>query len=117
MLRTNLVLFLALAGAPSCVDSHMGGDDGSGDGNRPPMTNGVSTLAGYADAGYVDGDREVNLFNNPGNVAYGPDGKVYVADFDNSKLRVIDMDGNASTVIATDTFRRPFGMLFGAGSS
>ena len=31
----------------------------------------------------------------PGELAYGPDGKVYVADFDNSKIRVVDMDGNA----------------------
>jgi hypothetical protein len=76
------------------------------------MTDGVSTLAGYSNPGYQDGNRQVNLFNNPVNVAYGPDGKLYAADFDNSKLRVIDMDGNATTVVAKDTFSRPFGMVF-----
>ena len=48
---------------------------------RPPFTSGVSTLGGFANAGYVDGGREVNLFNNPVNVAFGPDGKVYVAEY------------------------------------
>ena len=76
------------------------------------MTDGVSTLAGYAQPGYLDGDRNTNLFNNPTNVAYGPDGKLYVADFDNGKIRVVDMEGNASTLISKDTFGRPFGLAF-----
>ncbi len=76
------------------------------------MTNGVSTLAGFSQPGYLDGNRQVNLFNNPTGVAMGPDGKLYVADFDNSKLRVIDMEGNATTLIAKQTFSRPFGLVF-----
>lgn len=117
MLRTNLVLSLAMATITGCVDNGMGDDDGGGgggggSGSRPGMTNGVSTLAGYSNPGYQDGNRQVNLFNNPVNVAYGPDGKLYVADFDNSKLRVIDMDGNATTLIARQTFSRPFGLVF-----
>jgi sugar lactone lactonase YvrE len=115
MLRTNLLLSLALASLVGCTDNGMMGDDGGGDmgsGSRPPMTDGVSTLAGYSNPGYQDGNRQVNLFNNPVNVLYGPDGKLYAADFDNSKLRVIDMDGNASTLIAKQTFSRPFGMVF-----
>lgn len=117
MLRTNLVLSLALATIAGCIDNGTGGDDGGGgsgggSGSRPGMTDGVSTLAGYSNPGYQDGDRQVNLFNNPVNIAFGPDGKLYVADFDNSKLRVIDMDGNASTLIAKQTFSRPFGLVF-----
>ncbi len=113
MLRTNLVLSLALAASTGCASNPgMGGDDGSGGGTRPGMTNGVSTLAGFSQPGYQDGDRQVNLFNNPVNVAYGPDGKLYTADFDNSKLRVIDMDGTATTLIAKQTFSRPFGLAF-----
>jgi DNA-binding beta-propeller fold protein YncE len=103
----------ALAG---CTGGGMGGgtggDDGSGGDTRPPMTNGVSTLAGWSMPGYLDGDRQVNLFNNPTNVAYGPDNKLYVADFDNGKIRVIDMDGNATTLIAKQGFARPFGLAF-----
>ncbi len=116
MLRTNLVLSLALVVFAGCTETGMMGDDegggGGGSGSRPPMTEGVSTLAGFSNPGYQDGNRQVNLFNNPVNVIYGPDGKLYVADFDNSKLRVIDMEGNATTVIAKDTFSRPFGMVF-----
>lgn len=114
MLRTNLVLSLALAAFTGCAtDPGMGGGDGGGGGGtRPGMTNGVSTLAGFSQPGYQDGDRQVNLFNNPVNVAFGPDGKLYTADFDNSKLRVIDMDGNATTLIAKQTFSRPFGLAF-----
>ncbi|HSD87595.1 MAG TPA: hypothetical protein VLB44_08765 [Kofleriaceae bacterium] len=91
-------------------DDGTGGDDGSG--SRPPMTNGVSTLAGWSMPGYVDGDRQVNLFNNPTNVVYGPDNKLYAADFDNGKIRVIDMDGNAKTLVAKEGFARPFGLAF-----
>jgi len=91
-------------------DDGAGGDDGSG--TRPPMTNGVSTLAGWSTPGYLDGNRQVNLFNNPTNVALGPDNKLYVADFDNGKIRVIDMDGNATTLIAKQGFARPFGLAF-----
>jgi sugar lactone lactonase YvrE len=47
------------------------------------------------------------------NVAFGPDGVVYVADFDNGKLRAVDADdGTTSTVVATTGFQRPFGMAF-----
>lgn len=116
MSRTNLVVSLALAALAGCTDPQtMGDDDGGGDdgsGSRPPMTNGVSTLAGYSNPGYLDGNRQVNLFNNPVNLAYGPDNKLYVADFDNGKIRSIDMEGNASTVIAKTGFGRPFGMAF-----
>lgn len=118
MLRTNLVLSLALAALVGCTDNGMmdgdgdGGPGGGSGGTRPPMTDGVSTLAGFSNPGYQDGNRQVNLFNNPVNVAYGPDGKLYTADFDNGKLRVIDMEGNATTLIAKESFSRPFGLVF-----
>lgn len=96
-------------------DDTMGGGDGGVDpgGMRPPVTaTGASTLAGWSNPGYQDGNRQVNLFNNPVNVAIGPDGKIYVADFDNSKLRVVDENGNAGTVISKQGFSRPFGLAF-----
>ncbi|CAN5749997.1 hypothetical protein BH11MYX2_BH11MYX2_13200 [soil metagenome] len=87
-----------------------GGDDGS---DAPPFTNGVSTLTGRAEAGYVDGDRGVAKLNNPTNVAYR-DGMLYVADFDNDKVRVVDAQtGETETLIDQENFSRPFGLVFG----
>lgn len=88
------------------------GMDGADGTDIGPMTNGVSTLAGNAQAAYVDGARELSRFDDPVNTAIGPDGKVYVADFNNSKIRVVDSAGNTSTLIAQNDFRRPFGMAF-----
>src|SRR5690348_10543120 len=65
-----------------------GGGPGSGSGGLPSAS-GVSTLAGAGDAGYVDGAGKDARFANPVNVAYH-DGVLYVADFDNGKLRAID---------------------------
>jgi DNA-binding beta-propeller fold protein YncE len=82
-------------------------------GQRPPVTaKGVSTLAGWSEPGYLDGNRQVNLFRNPVNVVLGPDNKVYVADFDNGKIRVVDLAGNATTLVAQVGFSRPFGLAF-----
>lgn len=112
--------FLALSlvfGLVACGTDGGGGDDdgGGGDGGDdvPPFTNGVSTLSGHAEPGFVDGARGTARFANPVNVIYGPDKKLYVADFDNGKLRVVDPEtGTASTVVSQDGFRRPFGLAF-----
>jgi DNA-binding beta-propeller fold protein YncE len=90
-----------------------GGDAGAG-GPRPAFTRGVSTLAGSSEAGLVDGDRDHNLFRNPVNVAYGPHGKLYVADFDNGKIRVVDAAGATTTMTTPTGFARPFGLAFDA---
>lgn len=119
MSKTKLLLSLVLV-ATGCIgdgngDDTTGGGDGGVDpgGDRPGVTDrGVSTLAGWSNAGYLDGNRQVNLFNNPVNVIFGPDDKLYVADFDNSKLRVVDLNGNAGTVISANGFSRPFGLAF-----
>ena len=113
MLKT--ALFLLLAGLAACATDPdtMMGDDQPGD-DAPPFTNGVSTLSGHAEAGYVDGARGKARFANPVNCAYR-DGKVYVADFDNSKIRVVDAEtGSTSTLISQQGFQRPFGMAFAA---
>jgi len=106
-----LSLFVGLVGCSG--DDDGGGDGGNGDGGLPQFTDGVSTLTGHAEPGFVDGPRGTARFANPVNVAVGPDGTVFVADFDNGKIRAVDPDdGTTSTVISQDGFRRPFGMAF-----
>jgi len=106
---TKLTLALLVV-VPAC--SSMSTSDDAGD-DAPPFTNGVSTLSGAADAGYVDGARGKARFANPVNVAYGPGGRLYVADFDNNKIRVVDADdGNTDTLISQPGFQKPFAMAF-----
>jgi len=106
------LLLLLMSPVAGCTDSDDDMPPPSGP-DVPPFTNGVSMLSGWEEAGYKDGIRGEARFANPVNVACGPDGKVYVADFDNGKIREVDAeDGTTSTVIATGGFQRPFGMAF-----
>ncbi|MBA3820286.1 MAG: hypothetical protein H0X17_15445 [Deltaproteobacteria bacterium] len=113
MSNPKLVMFLlaGLVGACASDPGDGGGDDGGGE-DAPPFTNGVSMLSGHAEAGYVDGKRGEARFANPVNVAHA-NGKVYVADFDNSKIREVDAaDGTTTTLISQQGFSRPFAMAF-----
>ena len=114
-MRSTLALLLFVAGCavgPGGGGGGGGGGDGGSGSAAPPFTNGVSTLAGAADAGYVDGSRDVARFKNPVGVAVGSDGLVYVADFDNSKLRAVAPDGTTTTIIDDPMFVRPFALAF-----
>jgi hypothetical protein len=107
MPRTKFLLSCLLAVA-ACGTT--GGDD-------PPFvcedfTAGVSTLSGAPTVGNVDGERCKARFHNPTGVAIGPDGKIYVADFDNDEVRAVATDGTTETVIKQTGFRKPFGVLF-----
>ena len=114
-MKSNLAFLLtALVGC--AADPGPGGGDDTGGDDAPPLTNGVSTLAGAAEPGYVDGPRGTSRFANPVNVAYGPDGLLYVADFDNNKVRVVDPDdGNTTTLVDQVGFKRPFAIAFDDG--
>ena len=91
----------------------MHGDDGGG---CADLAGGVSTLSGGAQAGYMDGDRCTALFHNPVGAAVGPDGKVYIADFDNGKNRAVDASGNTTTIVTQQNFSRPFALVFGGST-
>jgi sugar lactone lactonase YvrE len=112
---TQLALRFLVAGLiAGCATNGPSGDDGTGgdDDGEVPFTNGVSTLSGMAEAGYLDGARAVAKFSNPVNVAFH-NGTLYVADFDNGKLRAIDTTSHVTTtVIAQAGFARPFGLAF-----
>lgn len=84
-----------------------------GGGGEVPV--GVSTLAGSADTGLVDGPGVTALFNDPVNVAMGPDGFLYVADFRNGAIRRLTPDGEARTLARGLT--GPAGLAFDTGGA
>ncbi|HEV7646067.1 MAG TPA: hypothetical protein VGO50_19175 [Pyrinomonadaceae bacterium] len=58
----------------------------------------VSTLAGVENQpGFLDGDARTALFNAPIGVAVGEDGKIFVADTYNDRIRMIE-GGKVSTI-------------------
>ncbi len=89
-----------------CVTSGGGGAVGGGS----------TTIAGSGAAGAVDGGAGVARFNNPVNCTQGPDGSLYVCDFDNDRVRKIDLAGNVTTLVNQANFARPFGIAFAGGN-
>jgi len=77
-----------------------------------PMTEKLATLTGHGIAGALDGPRGKSLFDNPVNLAVGPDGTIYVCDFNNRRIRRVSLDGTVSTLINQANFPRPFGIAF-----
>ncbi len=75
---------------------------------------GASTLAGGGTPGDADGTGGAASFNNPASVAVGPDGNVYVTDFENDSVRRITPAGVVATLTAQSGFDRPFGITFAA---
>lgn len=126
--RANAAALMALLLGIGCSssDGTVAGSDGGGDVQTDagtPMTDaaphsigelgpGLRTLVGDSAAGYVDGNRTVSLFNNPVNVVVGPQGDIFVADFDNGLVRQVTPEGVASTLVQQPGFSRPFGMVF-----
>ena len=57
----------------------------------------VSTLAGNGEAGFADGDSATAKFSTPGGIAVDVQGNVYVADYDNNRIRKVTPAGLVST--------------------
>lgn len=95
-------------------------------------TNVISALAGTGTAGFSgdDGPALQAQFFHPRDLEFGPDGRLYVADTDNSRVRAIDLStGVVTTVVGTSEagldakddllatatkLKRPFGIEFDA---
>ncbi len=58
----------------------------------------VSTVAGDGTAGFRDGPGTQARFNGPIGIAVGGDGRLYVADTYNDRIRTIARDGTVSTL-------------------
>ncbi len=111
-LTCSLSLGLLTMAACSSGRPDGGPDGGESASDAAPFTQGVSTLTGAAEAAYWDGDRASARFDDPVNAIWGPDGRLYVADFNNSKIRVVDTLGTTDTIVAQNNFIRPYGLVF-----
>ncbi len=60
----------------------------------------VSTYAGNGNPGLVDGDADTAEFNGPVSLAFATDGRLFVGDGDNRRIRVISADGNTVSTYA-----------------
>ena len=88
----------------------------------------VSTIAGSGTQGFADGAANAARFNNPWNVTV-KDGVLYVADYFNDRIRMIDATGLVSTIAGSGTkgsadgvgtkasFNNPGGIAVGADGS
>jgi sugar lactone lactonase YvrE len=73
----------------------------------------VTTLAGNGTYGYAEGAATSAQFKRPYGVAVDSGGNVYVADYENNRIRKVDTAGNVSTLAGDGTY----GYADGAGSS
>ncbi|MGH8447057.1 MAG: hypothetical protein ACREVL_17450 [Solimonas sp.] len=102
-LRLAGLLLAAALGLAAC-------DDDNDDAALAPVE------IGNGDAGLVNGPAATARFDNPANVEAGPDGTVYVADYNNDAVRAIATDGTVRTLVAREDFSRPFGLAYGNGA-
>jgi sugar lactone lactonase YvrE len=101
--------------AAACADDAPGPDPAVCSRGTPELA--VTTLAGCELPGDADGPRTDVRFRNPTNVVIDAGGGVFVADFDNSRLRRVEPDGVTSTIVVRDDFTAPFGLAFAADGS
>ena len=62
----------------------------------------ITTVAGNGTAAFAgdDGDPLLASLNSPRDIAFGPDGRLYVADMGNHRVRAIDFVANVITTVA-----------------
>ena len=60
----------------------------------------VSTYAGNGNPGLLDGDADAAEFNGPVSLAFATDGRLFVGDGNNRRIRVISADGNTVSTYA-----------------
>jgi sugar lactone lactonase YvrE len=63
----------------------------------------IATVAGTGASGYSGdgGPATLARLNSPRGVAVAPDGKLYIVDRENRRIRMVDSDGNITTVAGT----------------
>lgn len=59
----------------------------------------VTTLTGNGNAGFKDGTLSEAQFNRPHDLAFDSHGNLFVTDFGNHRVRMIDKSGNVTTIV------------------
>lgn len=96
------------------IDSADGGiKDGPCPGDSGPGGLVVSTLAGSSDADFANGAGSAAKFNYPEGIALDSAGTIYVADYNNSRVRKVTPAGVVTTFAGSDTS----GQVNGAGAA
>lgn len=103
-------------GGPDCGGAGNAGGAGGAGGAPvsvdfvPGVT--VDTLAGSATSGFVDGQGAAAQFDNPVRLAFSPNGKLMVSDFENAAVRRVLLDGTTTTLVNQPGLFRPYGLAF-----
>ena len=63
----------------------------------------MSTVAGSTTSGYVDGVGTVAKFSGPRGVSIDSEGNVWIADFENNVIRIINTAGGNSAAVCITT--------------
>lgn len=101
-LRTPLILLVAgVAVIGTGCKKHQDGAPIIVDPNRPKAV--VTTIAGNGTDGYVNGDALSAEFEDPSDVTVGPGGVLYIADYNNHRVRKL-AGGQVTTLAGNSTF-------------
>jgi DNA-binding beta-propeller fold protein YncE len=73
----------------------------------------VTTLAGSAAAGGLDGTGAAASFDNPVGIAIDANGLLYVTEYDGNRVRTVDAAGHTNTIVADVTTPNRFACPFG----
>jgi|GEM_PF-4580333 sugar lactone lactonase YvrE len=68
-----------------------------------PTDASLAVLAGSGCPGFADGQGARAAFNSPYGLVVAPDGRIIVADSGNGRIRVLDLNGNVTTLAGGDT--------------
>jgi len=97
MKTVSTILFSSLVFAGAC----------GGDGGDPCAEPGaVCRWAGIGERGYnnlnPDADRRESKLYAPMDLTFGPDGRAVIADWNNHRIRRVELDGRMTSIIGTD---------------
>ena len=87
-----------------CIDSVGGIIIADTENHRIRMINStgdVSTISGSGMRGFKDGPSNISMFNYPHGVCVDSDGNIIVTDTENHRIRMINLNGEVSTICGT----------------